>query len=91
MIQKDSSEGRTQMVKFAMIEKVLIVVFFSLTVLAILLATVLAMRSTALILLLINFLVAGFVAIFGSLRLCDEEEEKLFKGKIRRHSIPMEV
>jgi len=79
MIQKDSSEGRTQMVKFAMIEKVLIVVFFSLTVLAILLATVLAMRSTALILLLINFLVAGFVAIFGSLRLRDEEEEKLFK------------
>ena len=67
------------MVKFAMIEKVLIVVFFSLTVLAILLATVLAMRSTALILLLINFLVAGFVAIFGSLRLRDEEEEKLFK------------
>jgi len=74
-----------------MIEKVLIVVFFSLVVLAILLSTVLAMRSTALILLLINFLVAGFVAIFGSLRLCDEEEEKLFKGKIRRHSIPMEV
>jgi len=48
-------------------------------VFAICLSAVLAMRQTALVLLLVGFVVAGFVAIFGSLRLRDEEEEKLFK------------
>jgi len=66
-------------IKFGLIEKILLVIFFLLIVLAILLTVVLAMRSTALILLLVNFLIAGFVAIFSSLRIRDEEEEKLFK------------
>ena len=67
------------MVKFAVIQKILIIVFFLLMVFAICLSAVLAMRQTALVLLLVGFVVAGFVAIFGSLRLRDEEEEKLFK------------
>lgn len=62
-----------------MIEKALIVVFFSLIVLAVCLSTVLAMPSTGMILLLIDFIVAGLVAVFGSLRIRDEEEEKLIK------------
>jgi hypothetical protein len=37
------------------------------------------MKSIALLLLLISFIVAGFVAIFGSLRLRQEEEEKRLK------------
>lgn len=67
------------MVKFAVIQKILIIVFFLLMVFVICLSAVLAMRQTALVLLLVGFVVAGFVAIFGSLRLRDEEEEKLFK------------
>jgi hypothetical protein len=62
-----------------MVEKALIVVFFSLIVLAVCLSTVLAMPSTGMILLLIDFIVAGLVAVFGSLRIRDEEEEKLIK------------
>lgn len=62
-----------------MIEKALIVVFFSLIVLAVCLSTVLAMPSTGMILLMIDFIVAGLVAVFGSLRIRDEEEEKLIK------------
>jgi hypothetical protein len=37
------------------------------------------MQSIALILLLANFIVAGIAAVFGSLRIRDEEEEKLLK------------
>jgi hypothetical protein len=37
------------------------------------------MHGIALSLLLISFIVAGFVAIFGSLRLRQEEEEKRVK------------
>ncbi len=62
-----------------MIEKALIMVFFSLIILAVCLSTVLAMPSTGMILLLIDFIVAGLVAVFGSLRIRDEEEEKLIK------------
>lgn len=67
------------MVKFALIEKSFVIIFFIITTFAICLSIVLNMRSTALLLLLINFLVAGLVAIFGSLRIREEEEEKLFK------------
>jgi hypothetical protein len=37
------------------------------------------MPGIAIALLLIDFIVAGFVAVFASLRLREEEEEKLFK------------
>jgi len=67
------------LVKFALIEKSFVIIFFIITTFAICLSIVLNMRSTALLLLLINFLVAGLVAIFGSLRIREEEEEKLFK------------
>lgn len=36
-------------------------------------------QFTGLVLLLSNFIVAGGAAVFGSLRIRDEEEEKLFK------------
>jgi hypothetical protein len=37
------------------------------------------MPGTAMIVLLVDFIVATLIAIFGSLRIRDEEEEKLFK------------
>jgi len=72
-------DGGDPLVKFTLLEKSFIIIFCGLTILAVCLAIILNMRSTALVLLLINFIVAGFVAVFGSLRLRDEEEEKLFK------------
>ena len=67
-----------RLVNFATIEKSFAVIFFIIAGSAICLATILNMQSTALLLLLINFIVAGFVAIFGSLG-SREEEEKRFK------------
>jgi hypothetical protein len=67
------------LVRFATMEKVFLVIFAAITVAALCLSLILQMQSTALILLLANFIVAGIVAVFGSLRIRDEEEEKLFK------------
>lgn len=62
-----------------MIEKILVIIFFILVASAICLSVLLAMPGTAMIVLLIDFIVAALIAIFGSLRIRDEEEEKLFK------------
>jgi NhaP-type Na+/H+ or K+/H+ antiporter len=67
------------LVNFATIEKSFAAIFFIIAGSAIFLATVLKMKYAALLLLLINFIVAGFIAIFGSLRSRQEEEEKRFK------------
>jgi hypothetical protein len=49
------------------------------TILAVFLSLFLKIKDLSLALLLANFIVAGIVAVFGSLRVRDEEEEKLFK------------
>lgn len=67
------------MIKFAIIEKALVVIFFILIAFAVCLSLLLAMPGTAMIVLLVDFIVATLIAIFGSLRIRDEEEEKLFK------------
>jgi len=64
---------------FATLEKSFAIIFFVVAGSAVCLATILNMQSTALLLLLINLIVAGFVAIFGSLRSREEEEEKRLK------------
>ena len=71
--------GNEHLVKFATLEKVFLLIFIVMTITALCLSLVLGMQSIAFILLLINFIVAGIVAVFGSLRVRDEEEEKLFK------------
>ena len=67
------------MVKYVQVEKLLVIVFFVLIAVAVCSIFVFNMPSTASILPLANFIVAGLVAIFASLRLREEEEEKLFK------------
>jgi hypothetical membrane protein len=67
------------LVRFATLEKVSLLIFTAVTIAALFLSLVFKMQSTALMLLLANFIVAGFVAVFGSLRNRDEEEEKLLK------------
>lgn len=64
---------------FARLEKCLAIIFFVVAGFAVCLATVLNMQSTALLLLLVDLVVAGFVAILGSLRSRAEEEEKRLK------------
>ena len=64
---------------FATLEKSFAIVFFVIAGSAVCLAMILNMQSIALLLLLINLIVAGFVAIFGSLRSRQEEEEKRIK------------
>ena len=67
------------LVNFAAIEKSFVIIFLAIAGLAICAATIFSMQGIALSLLLISFIVAGFVAIFGSLRLRQEEEEKRVK------------
>ena len=71
--------GRGPLVKYAQIEKLLVIVFFVLIAVAVCSIFLFNMPSTASILLLINLIVAGLVAVFASLRLREEEEEKLIK------------
>ena len=66
------------MVNFAAIEKSFAIAFVVIMGLTIGLA-IFGVEDIALSLLLISFIVAGFVAIFGSLRLRQEEEEKRVK------------
>jgi NhaP-type Na+/H+ or K+/H+ antiporter len=68
-----------RLANFATLEKSFVTIFFVIAGSAVCLATILNMQSTALLLLLINLIVAGFVAIFGSLRSRQEEEEKRLK------------
>jgi 4-hydroxybenzoate polyprenyltransferase len=72
-------QWRDPLVNFAAIEKSFVIIFLIIAGLAICLATIFDMHGIALSLLLISFIVAGFVAIFGSLRLRQEEEEKRVK------------
>ncbi|HVP17085.1 MAG TPA: hypothetical protein VMT42_06945 [candidate division Zixibacteria bacterium] len=67
------------MVNFGAIEKSFVIVFLIIAGSAICLAIIFNMQGIAQSLLLINFIVAGLVAIFGSLRLRKEEEEKRVK------------
>jgi site-specific recombinase len=68
-----------RLANFATLEKSCALIFCVVAGSAVCLATILNMQSTALLLLLINLIVAGFVAIFGSLRSRQEEEEKRVK------------
>jgi hypothetical protein len=67
------------MPKFATLEKIFLIIFISITVLAVCFSVLLNIKDVALALLLTNFIIAGIVAIFGSLRVRNEEEDKLFK------------
>jgi|GEM_PF-1835440 glucan phosphoethanolaminetransferase (alkaline phosphatase superfamily) len=67
------------MPKFATLEKLFLIIFILITILAVFLSLFLKIKDLSLALLLANFIVAGIVAVFGSLRVRDEEEEKLFK------------
>jgi len=66
------------LVKIAAIKRFIVVIFFVLIGLAIF-SIVLRLPSIGVVLLLADFIVAAFVAIFASLQLREEEEEKLFK------------
>jgi len=72
-------QWRDPLVNFGAIEKSFAIIFVIIAASAICLATIFNMQGIAQSLLLINFIVAGFVAIFGSLRLRKEEEEKRVK------------
>jgi hypothetical protein len=67
-----------QLVKSAAIKKSLVVIFFVLIGLAIC-SIILRLPSIGVVLLLADFIVAALVAVFASLQLREEEEEKLFK------------
>lgn len=67
------------MPRFATLEKLFLIIFIFITILAVFLSLFLKIKDVSLALLLANFIVAGIVAVFGSLRVRDEEEEKLFK------------
>ena len=67
------------MIRFATIEKIFLIIFIVIVIAALTLSLIFGMQSIALILLLANFIVAGIAAVFGSLRIRDEEEEKLLK------------
>ena len=62
--------------KMKRIEIGFLVLFVVILATATLLATVLNMTSISIILLLVGFLVAGMVAVFASLSIREEEEEK---------------
>jgi len=64
---------------FAALEKIFLIIFIFITALALCFSLLLNTRDIALALLLVNFIIAGIVAVFGSLRVRDEEEDKLFK------------
>lgn len=64
--------------KFATLEKIFIIIFALITITALVIAMQ-GYRFIGLVLLLSNLAVAGCVAVFGSLRIRDEEEDKLFK------------
>ncbi|MEM3760835.1 MAG: hypothetical protein QXZ02_06985 [Candidatus Bathyarchaeia archaeon] len=67
------------MVRFSTLEKIFVIIFTTIIVAALCLSLILRMQSIAIVLLLVDFIVAGIIAVFGSLRIRDEEEEKLFK------------
>ena len=66
------------MIKHSRMEKLLIIAFFVVLAVALSTALVFDMSSTALQLLAIDFLIATVAAVFASLRIRDEEEEKYF-------------
>lgn len=67
------------MPKFATLEKIFLLIFAIIIILSLCLSLLLNLRDVALALLMANFVIAGIVAVFGSLRVRDEEEDKLFK------------
>jgi type IV secretory pathway VirB2 component (pilin) len=67
------------MPKFATLEKIFLLLFAIIIILSLCLSLILGIKDIALALLIANFVVAGIVAVFGSLRVRDEEEDKLFK------------
>jgi len=72
-------QWRDPLVNFAAIEKSFVVIFLVIVGLAVCLALIFDMQGIAQSLVLISFIAAGFVAVFGSLRLRQEEEEKRVK------------
>lgn len=67
------------LVNYALLNKIFLIVFVIITVTFIYMSLALKMQTIAFILLLANFVVAFLVAIFGSLRIRSEEEEKMLK------------
>jgi hypothetical protein len=67
------------MVNYARLNKISIIVFAVLAVMAVCISVFYKMYTEALILWLLNFIVAFIAAVFGSLRIRSEEEEKMLK------------
>lgn len=67
------------MPKHATMEKIFLLIFAIIVVLSLCFSLLLSMKDIALALLMADFVVAAITAVFGSLRVRDEEEDKLFK------------
>ena len=72
-------QWRGPRMKFTAMQKAFTLIFFVMAGFSICLAKIFNMQNTAQLLLLASFVPAGLVAVFGSLRLRQEEEEKRAK------------
>lgn len=67
------------MANYALLNKIFLVIFIVVAIAAACMSLVFGMQDVAFILFLLNFVVAFMVAVFGSLRIRSEEEEKMLK------------
>jgi apolipoprotein N-acyltransferase len=67
------------LVNYARLNKISLMIFIIIAITAACMSIVYKMHTEALILWLLNFIVAFIVAVFGSLRIRSEEEEKMLK------------
>lgn len=67
------------MVNYALLNKIFLVIFIVVAIAATCMSLVFRMQDVAFILFLLNFIIAFMVAVFGSLRIRSEEEEKMLK------------
>jgi len=67
------------LINYAKLSKIFLIIFITLAVIAVCMSQVFRLYTEALILWLLNFIVAFMVAVFGSLRIRSEEEEKMLK------------
>lgn len=67
------------MVNYALLNKMFLIIFVVVVIAAACMSLVFGMQDVAFILFLLNFVIAFMVAVFGSLRIRSEEEEKMLK------------
>lgn len=67
------------MANYALLNKIFLVIFIIVAIAAACTSLILGMQDVAFILFLLNFVIAFMVAVFGSLRIRNEEEEKMLK------------